>query len=107
MLNLNDQNFEAEIKKAGKPVLVDFWADWCFPCQMLSPILDEAIEELKNEIVLAKVNIDEAPMISQKYGIEKIPTVMLFKEGKPISFFEGVRGEMEIKNWLNKNLKDE
>ena len=107
MLNLNDQNFEAEIKKAGQPVLVDFWADWCFPCQMLSPILDEAIEELKNEIVLAKVNIDEAPMISQKYGIEKIPTVMLFKEGKPISFFEGVRGEMEIKNWLNKNLKDE
>ena len=107
MLNLNDRNFEAEIKKAGQPVLVDFWADWCFPCQMLSPILDEAIEELKNEIVLAKVNIDEAPMISQKYGIEKIPTVMLFKEGKPISFFEGVRGEMEIKNWLNKNLKDE
>jgi len=107
VLNLNDQNFEAEIKKAGQPVLVDFWADWCFPCQMLSPILDEAIEELKNEIVLAKVNIDEAPMISQKYGIEKIPTVMLFKEGKPISFFEGVRGEMEIKNWLNKNLKDE
>ena len=107
MLNLNDQNFEAEIKKAGQPVLVDFWADWCFPCQMLSPILDEAIEELKNEIVLAKVNIDEAPIISQKYGIEKIPTVMLFKEGKPISFFEGVRGEMEIKNWLNKNLKDE
>ena len=107
MLNLNDQNFEAEIKKAGQPVLVDFWADWCFPCQMLSPILDEAIEELKNDIVLAKVNIDEAPIISQKYGIEKIPTVMLFKEGKPISFFEGVRGEMEIKNWLNKNLKDE
>jgi len=107
VLNLNDQNFEAEIKKAGQPVLVDFWADWCFPCQMLSPILDEAIEELKNEIVLAKVNIDEAPIISQKYGIEKIPTVMLFKEGKPISFFEGVRGEMEIKNWLNKNLKDE
>jgi len=107
VLNLNDQNFEAEIKKAGQPVLVDFWADWCFPCQMLSPILDEAIEELKNEIVLAKVNNDEAPMISQKYGIEKIPTVMLFKEGKPISFFEGVRGEMEIKNWLNKNLKDE
>ena len=107
MLNLNDQNFEAEIKKAGQPVLVDFWADWCFPCQMLSPILDEAIEELKNDIVLAKVNIDEAPIISQKYGIEKVPTIFLFKEGKPKSFFEGVRGEMEIKNWLNKNLKDE
>jgi len=66
VLNLNDQNFEAEIKKAGQPVLVDFWADWCFPCQMLSPILDGVIKELKNDIVLAKVNIDEAPIISQK-----------------------------------------
>jgi len=107
VLNLNDQNFEAEIKKAGQPVLVDFWADWCFPCQMLSPILDEAIEELKNDIVLAKVNIDEAPIISQKYGIEKVPTIFLFKEGKPKSFFEGIRSEDEIKDWLNKNLKNE
>ena len=107
MLNLNDQNFEAEIKKIGKPVLVDFWADWCFPCQTLNPILDEAIEELKNDIVLAKVNIDEAPIISQKYGIEKVPTIFLFKEGKPKSFFEGIRSEDEIKDWLNKNLKNE
>ena len=107
MLALNDQNFEAEIKKAGQPVLVDFWADWCFPCQVLAPILDEAIEELKNDIVLAKVNIDEAPIISQKYGIEKVPTIFLFKEGKPKSFFEGIRSEDEIKDWLNKNLKNE
>jgi len=78
----------------------------CFPCQMLAPILNKAVEEFKGKIILVKVNIDEAPIISQKYSIEKIPTVILFKKGKPVSFFEGVKDEIEIKNWLNKFLKD-
>jgi len=106
MLALNDQNFEEEIKKANKPVLVDFWTEWCSPCQILTPILEKVIEEFKDKIIFAKVNLDEAPIISQRYGIEKIPTVILFKEGRPISFFEGLRGEDEIKNWLNEVLKE-
>jgi len=104
MLNLTDQNFEEEIQKADKPVLVDFWAEWCTPCLVLSPILEKLAEEYKDKFVLAKVNLDTAPLTAQKYGIEQIPTVILFKNGKPISGFIGVRPEPVIKNWLEQNL---
>ena len=104
-LNLNDQNFEEEIRKADKPILVDFWADWCSPCFILGPILEKLVKEYENKLVLAKVNLEAAPQISQKYGIEQIPTVVLFKNGKAISGFIGVRSEPAIKEFLNEALK--
>jgi thioredoxin 1 len=91
-INLNDQNFEEEIKKAEKPVLVDFWASWCMPCNMLTPILEKVARNYEDKVILAKVNLDEARVIAQKFGIDRIPTVILFKEGKPFSGFLCVRG---------------
>ena len=104
MINLTDENFEKEITSASKPILVDFWAEWCMPCFILGPILEKVAEEYNDKFIFAKVNVDSAPLISQKYGIEQIPTVILFKEGKPISGFIGVRPEPVIKNWLEQNL---
>jgi len=104
-LNLNDQNFEETIQTADKAVLVDFWAQWCEPCLMLSPILEKAAEQYNDKLILAKVNLDEAQLTAQKFGIEQIPTVMLFKKGKQISKFIGVNPESMIKNWLEENLK--
>ena len=104
MINLTDENFEKEITSAEKPILVDFWAQWCTPCLVLSPILEKLAEKYEEKLILAKVDLDAAPQISQKYGIEQIPTVILFKEGKPMSGFIGVKPEPVIKNWLEQNL---
>ena len=104
MITLTDENFEKEITNAPKPILVDFWAQWCSPCLILGPILEKLSEEYQDKFILAKVNLDEAPLTAQKYRIEQIPTVILFKEGKPISGFIGVRPEPIIKNWLEQNL---
>ena len=104
MIILTDENFEEMISKADKPVLVDFWASWCSPCLVLGSILEKIAEEYKDKFVLAKVNLDEARIITQKFGIDRIPTVVLFKNGKPISGFIGVRPEPAIKEWLEKML---
>ena len=107
MLELTDENFEKEISNAKKPVLVDFFAIWCPPCSILSPILEKIEEEFKEKVIFAKVNVDAAPKTSQKYGINPIPTVILFKGGKPISEFIGARPENEIREWLKDNLENE
>ena len=107
MITLTDENFEKEITSASKPILVDFWAQWCMPCYVLSPILEKLAEDYKDKLTLAKVDLDAAPQISQKYGIEQIPTVVLFKSGKPVSGFIGVRPESAIKEFLNEALKDD
>jgi len=97
---LTDENFEKEIQSAGKPVLVDFFAVWCGPCSILAPILERVTEDLKDEIILFKVNVDDIPQTAQKFGIDRIPTVILFKEDKAIGSFIGVRAEKEIKEWV-------
>ncbi len=104
MIFLTDQNFEEEIKKNQKPVLVDFFADWCPPCQILSPILEKLEKEFGEKIVFAKINVDESPLTAQKFGINPIPTVVLLKGGEPIASFVGLMPEAEIKNWLGKNI---
>jgi len=123
MFELDDQNFEQIVRENNKPVLVDFFAEWCPPCKMLSPILEKLEKEYEDynsptasshsslrsewapKIIFAKVNVDLAPNTSQKYGINPIPTVILFKEGKPVGSFVGLRPEEEIKNWLENLLK--
>ena len=105
MITLTDENFEKEIREVDKPILVDFWTQWCSPCLILGPILEKLSEEYQDKFILAKVNLDEAPLTAQKFGIEQIPTVVLFKNGKPVSGFIGVRPEQAIKEFLNEALK--
>lgn len=105
MIILTDENFEQEIQKADKPVLVDFWEEWCGPCAAIGPILEKLAEEYRDELILAKVNLSSAPLTAQKYKIDRIPTVIFFKWGKPISGFLGVKPEPEIKEWLGENQK--
>lgn len=107
MITLTDENFEKEITSASKPILVDFWAQWCMPCFVLGPILEKVVQEYENKLTLAKVDLDAAPQISQKYGIEQIPTVFLFKNGQPIGRFIGVKPESVIREFLNEALKDD
>jgi len=107
MINLTDENFEKEISSAQKPVLVDFWAVWCGPCSVLGPILEKLSEEYKEKVVFAKVNIDESPLASQKFNIDRIPNVVLFKDGKVLGGFVGVQPEEAIKKWLEGFLKGE
>jgi len=100
MIFLSDNNFKKEIENAEKPVLVDFWATWCAPCSVLAPILEKVVAEIEDKIILAKVNVDEAPIISGEFNIDKIPTIILFKEGKAVENFIGIKTEEEIREWI-------
>jgi len=103
-LNLSDQNFEETIKKE-KLVLVDFWTEWCSPCLILGPMLEKVAEEYKGKIVFAKANLDENQIAGGKYNIDRIPSIIIFKDGNPISGFIGLRPESEIKEWIEKNIQ--
>jgi len=98
---LNDQNFETEIKNQDKLVIVDFFATWCEPCKMLAPILEKVANELKDKVVLMKVNLDDAPQTAGKFNVDRIPTVIVFQNGQPITGFVGIANESAIKNMLN------
>ena len=105
-IDVNDNNFnELVIEQSKKiPVVVDFWASWCMPCLMLGPILEKLAEEYKGNFVLAKLNVDEARLTSQKYGVMSIPSVKMFKDGKVVDEFTGAVPEPVVRSWLDKNL---
>lgn len=79
---VNDQNFDEIVVKSGKPVMVDFWAEWCGPCRMIAPIVEEISKEYADRAVVAKCDVDNSPGVAAKYGIRNIPTVLFFKDGK-------------------------
>jgi len=106
-LNLTDENFEQVLQNAEKPVLVDFWAQWCMPCSILTPILEKVAEDYKDRFVLAKADLDALPIIAQRLGINQVPTVVLFSKGKPVSGFIGVRPEPILREILDKMLLEE
>jgi thioredoxin 1 len=103
---LTDANFEKEINATDKFVLVDFFAVWCDPCSILAPILEKAEKDFNGKFILAKVNVDNAPLTAQKFGIDSIPNVILFKGGKQVGGFVGMRPEQTVKEWLEKMLKE-
>ena len=80
---ITEQNFKEEVLDSNKPVLIDFWATWCGPCRMIAPVVEEIAEEYKDEIKVGKVNVDEVPSLANAFGITAIPTLILFKDGKP------------------------
>ena len=98
VLKLTDENFENEVLNSDKPCIVDFYADWCGPCKMMSPIIEEIAEELGNKVKVGKVNSDENMELAQKYGIMSIPTIMIIKNGEVKKTFVGVTSKEEIIN---------
>jgi len=102
---IKDENFE-EILKNEKPVLVDFFATWCEPCSVLGPILEKVEKDMAGKFVLAKANLDDIPQTAGKFGVERIPTVVLFVNGQPVNGFVGLMQEPAIKEWLEKALKE-
>jgi len=96
MLILTDDNFENEVLKADLPVLVDFFAQWCPPCQMQGPIVEELAKEVEGKVKVVKVDVDRAPQTSQKYNVMSIPTLILFKNGQVVKQMVGFRGKEEL-----------
>jgi len=90
-LILTDKNFSEEVSKSQKPVLVDFWAEWCIPCQMITPILQEIIDEFEGKIIIGKLDVDKNPLISATFSIDAIPALILFNNGEIIQRFVGVQ----------------
>jgi thioredoxin 1 len=97
-----DQNFEQEVIKSDKPVLVDFWAPWCGPCQVMGPIIEELSKEMGDKVKIGKLNVDENPETSQKYEIMSIPSIKIFKGGKVVKEFTGVQNKDSLKEELSK-----
>lgn len=102
-LVFTDQNFEAEVLKSDKPVLVDMWAPWCMPCQMLGPVIEEIADEMGEKVKIGKLNVDEAQETAMKYGIMSIPTVLLIKGGQVIETFVGVQPKEVYVDALNQS----
>ena len=97
---VTESSFEQEVLQSDKPVIVDFWAEWCGPCHAVSPVLDKIVEERDNDLKLVKVNIDEEPSLAQKYGIVSIPTIILFRGGEPAAAAIGAQPKGAIERGL-------
>lgn len=100
IIKVTDGSFKTEVMESKQPVLVDFWAEWCGPCKMIAPVLDELVQELDGAAVVAKLNIDENPETPAMLGIRSIPTLMLFKEGKIVGTKVGVQSKAALVAWI-------
>ncbi len=103
-VNVTDENFDAEVLNSDKPILVDFWAEWCGPCKQIGPTLEEISDEMANEIIVAKHNIDNEPNTPTKYGVRGIPTMLLFKGGELKSTKVGATTKSNIVSWIKENI---
>lgn len=97
---VTDTNFENEVLQSDKPVVVDFWAEWCGPCKQLSPVVDELANDMKDSIKVVKINIDEAPEAPTKYGVRGVPTLMIFKDGQVVDTRVGGMPKSQLQEWV-------
>jgi thioredoxin 1 len=102
IVTLTQENFAAEVLKASAPVLVDFWAEWCGPCKMIGPILDEIAEEYSGRVKIGKVNIDQEQSLATEYGVRAIPTLLLFHQGQVADQMVGLRSKRDLKSSLDR-----
>jgi thioredoxin 1 len=104
IVTLTDSNFDPEVIKSGTPVLVDFWAEWCGPCKMVAPILDELATEYNGKLKIGKVNIDDYQSLAGQYGIRAIPTLLIFKQGQVVDQVVGLKSKKDFKLKLDRAL---
>ena len=102
--SVTDSSFESEVIKSDKPIVVDFWAEWCGPCKQIGPILEEISDEMSDKITIAKHNIDQEPNTPTKYGIRGIPTMLLFKDGELKATKVGSTTKSNILAWISENI---
>ena len=102
--HLTEKNFESEVTNSNLPVLVDFWAEWCGPCRVIAPIIDEISKDLQGTLKVAKVNVDEAPDLAAKFNIMSIPTMIVFKGGKPVEMIVGAMSKDQLLNKIKPKI---
>src|SRR3989344_8083313 len=103
-ITFTDNNFDEEVLKSPTPVVVDFWAEWCAPCRIVSPRIDQLGEDYKGKVKVSKVNVDEQPNTPQTYGIMSIPTILIFKNGQPVKTMIGAQGKENYQNAIEEVL---
>jgi thioredoxin 1 len=101
---VSEKEFEAEVLQSAQPVLIDFWAPWCGPCRMIAPIVDQLAGENTGSIKVRKINVDDSPNIAASYGVDSIPTIMIFKNGEVVDRFVGVQPKTRLQDALNQAI---
>ena len=104
IVHTNDESFDSDVVNSDKPALVDFWAEWCGPCKMIAPFIDEAASEYADKMSVVKLNVDESPNTAAKYGIRSIPTLMIFKDGAVQAQKVGAFSKSQLAEFLDSNL---
>ncbi|WP_375639781.1 thioredoxin [Bartonella sp. AA168HLJHH] len=103
-IKVDKDNFESEVLTSSTPIVVDFWAEWCGPCKVIAPMLDEISIEMQNQVKIAKVNIDENPELATQYGVRSIPTLLMFKNGNISSNMVGATSKGRLSEWIKDGL---
>jgi thioredoxin 1 len=101
---VTDANFDADVIKSSEPVVVDFWAEWCGPCRMIAPALEEIASELKGKVKIVKCNVDENPKVTTDWGIRSIPTLVVFKDGKRVATKTSAGPKSELARWISASV---
>jgi thioredoxin 1 len=104
IIEITNQNFEKEVLNSNIPVVVDFWAEWCGPCRMVSPIIDELAHDYEGKVKVGKINVDKENELAMKFKVMSIPTIIIFKDGKIVEKIVGAKPKAEFENFINRNL---
>ena len=103
-VKVNDENFDVEVLKSSKPIVVDFWAEWCGPCKAIGPALEEIAGEKKDSLSIIKLNIDENPLTPQKYNVRGIPALLIFKNGEVVAEKMGALPKSQLESWIDQSV---